>query len=291
MTTVPITAARQALNDTEAALARLRPALAAAYGTAGENLTRAAGQLDAAERRAERAEADMKEIAEAYDRHRRTLAAVFARSAEISFEEITEYAAKTLTRSGERLLDAEERLAAAEQFAIRLAAAEKARAEAERVAERATNTLLRIKHARTAADAWTALGTHYHLSPTEAGRRARNWRSTAERDAAKRAETASALGARHMGDSERFHAAWHSARLRAQQTASELRVTRASRRRWKRRTKTAEQALADIRTPQPISRDHPMYALLAAMVGPGIGQAEARQHLTDYYNAITGRKQ
>ncbi|MGK3093760.1 hypothetical protein ACG93S_28870 [Streptomyces sp. WAC01490] len=109
--TVPIDAARQALNDTEAALARLRPALAAAYGIAGENLTKAAGQLDKAERaqaaaegRAQRAEADMVKIAEAYDRHRRTLAAIFARSADTPFEEITEYAARTLNRSGRRLL-------------------------------------------------------------------------------------------------------------------------------------------------------------------------------------------
>lgn len=104
MTTVPITAVRQALDDTEAALARLRPALAAAYGTAGDNLTRAAGQLDTAERRAERAEADMKEIAKAYERHRRTLAAIFARSADTPFEEIAEYAARTLNRTGGRLL-------------------------------------------------------------------------------------------------------------------------------------------------------------------------------------------
>ncbi|MFD3902991.1 hypothetical protein HXS80_20595 [Streptomyces sp. CB04723] len=396
-TAIPLDAARQALDDTEAALARLRPALGAAYGIAGENLTKAAGQLDVAERaraaaerradeadavtaetkrlmerrtttlrtRAETAERDARtyrdrlarlmstergdasalslaqsaaaawqqraeaaeqdaerfkadheaacrtvalmheaatgrtgmgpirgvvedvadvraraketeangsEIAKAYDRHRRSLAAIFARPAEASFEEITEYAARTLTRGG-----------------VRLTAAEQARAEAERVAERATNTLLRIKHARTAADAWTAIGTHYHLSATEAGRRARDWRSTAERDATERAEAAAVLGARCMGDAERyraawqnarrrarahlaeqqrirgwlihwwhrvrvaesdaerFHAAWHSARLRAQETASELRVTRASRRRWKRRTKTAEQRLATAR--------------------------------------------
>ncbi|MEU0102209.1 hypothetical protein [Streptomyces sp. NPDC006267] len=50
MTTIPITAVRQALDDTEAALARLRPALGAAYGTAGQSLTAAAGQIDVAER-------------------------------------------------------------------------------------------------------------------------------------------------------------------------------------------------------------------------------------------------
>ncbi|WP_405508822.1 hypothetical protein OG323_22650 [Streptomyces cyaneofuscatus] len=278
-TALPLDAVRQALDDTEAALARLRPALGAAYGIAGENLTKAAGQLDvaeraqaAAERRAQRAEADMKEIAEAYELHRRSLAAIFAMRADAPFEEITEYAARTLNRIG-----------------VRLAAAEEVRAEAVRVADRATQTLLRVKHARTAADAWTELGTHYHLSATEAGRRARDWRSAAERDATERAEAAAVVGTRYMGDAERFHAAWqsarsrarahlgeqqrirgwlthwadraraaetdaerfhaawHSARDRAQRTASELRVTQASRRRWKRRAKTAEQRLAAVR--------------------------------------------
>ncbi|MFI8200049.1 hypothetical protein ACIF6K_26595 [Streptomyces sp. NPDC085942] len=180
--------------------------------------------------RAEQAEAGMTEIAKAYDRHRRSLAAIFARPAETPFEEITEDAAKTLTRVG-----------------ARLAAAEEARAEAKRVANRATTTLLRIKHARTAADAWAELGTYYHLPATEAGRRARAWRSVAERHATERAEAASVVGARYMGDAERFHAAWHSARLRAQRNASDLRVAQASRRRWKRRTRAAEQLLATVR--------------------------------------------
>ncbi|WP_329219216.1 hypothetical protein [Streptomyces microflavus] len=61
--------------------------------------------------------------------------------------------------------------------------------------------------------------------------------------------------------------------------------------RWKHRAKTAEQALADIRTLRPIGRDHPMYALLGAMIGPGIGQVEARDLITAYFNAITGREQ
>ncbi|MEU4178181.1 hypothetical protein [Streptomyces sp. NPDC026589] len=287
MTTVPITAVRQALDDTEAALARLRPALGAAYGIAGENLTRSAGQLDvaeraqaAAERRAEDAERQLRalrgvtdtaraeqaetKLAEAerrisilaavdegrahgarrimnerdqaqqrataaeqrLDKHRRTLAAILARSAETPLDELTEYAAKTLTRSGERLLDAGERLDAAE----------KARAEAER----ATQTLLRIKHARTAADAWTALGTHYHLSPTEAGRRARDWRSTAERDATKRAETASVLGARYMGDAERHHSAWQSARGRARAHFAEQQRIRGWLTHWADRARVAE---------------------------------------------------
>ncbi|MFD9853435.1 hypothetical protein ACFWXZ_14400 [[Kitasatospora] papulosa] len=66
------------------------------------------------------------------------------------------------------------------EHAIRLAAVEQARAEAVRVADRATSTLLRIRHARTAADAWVILGEHYHMHSTEAGRAARRWRTTAE---------------------------------------------------------------------------------------------------------------
>lgn len=34
-----------------------------------------------------------------------------------------------------------------------------------------------------------------------------------------------------------------------------------------------------------------MYALLGAMIGPGIGQVEARDLITAYFNAITGREQ
>ncbi|WIC89765.1 hypothetical protein SEA_SOJO_47 [Streptomyces phage SoJo] len=43
------------------------------------------------------------------EQHRRALAAVLARPAGTPFGELTEYAAKTLTRSGERILDAEHR--------------------------------------------------------------------------------------------------------------------------------------------------------------------------------------
>ncbi|MET9942896.1 hypothetical protein, partial [Streptomyces halstedii] len=274
MTTTPVVAARLALQDAEAALARLRPALAAAYGLAGEKLTKAADQLDVAEHRAETAkedaeihranhqaacrtiaeiheaatgrtgmgpirgvvedvadvraraeqvEANMKEIAKAYDRHRRALAAIFALRADAPFEEITEYAARTLNRTGGRL-----------------AAAEQVRAEAVRVADRATQTLLRIKHARTAADAWTALGTHYHLPATEAGRRARDWRSTAERDATERAEAAAVLGTRYMGDAERFHAAWQSARSRARAHLGEQQRIRGWLTHWADRARFAE---------------------------------------------------
>jgi hypothetical protein len=71
-------------------------------------------------------------------------------------------------------------------------AAEQVRAEAARVADRAAQTLLRILHAPTAAAAWSALGTHYHLPATEAGRSARKWRTTAERIAERHAQRAEA---------------------------------------------------------------------------------------------------
>ncbi|MFF5642087.1 hypothetical protein ACFY8Q_07205 [[Kitasatospora] papulosa] len=76
------------------------------------------------------------------------------------------------------------------EHAIRLATAEQARAEAVRVADRATSTLLRIRHARTAGDAWVILGEHYHMHSTDAGRLARRWRTTAEQAAADRARLA-----------------------------------------------------------------------------------------------------
>ncbi|MGW9385387.1 hypothetical protein [Streptomyces globisporus] len=249
MTTLPLDAVRQALDDTEAALARLRPALGAAYGIAGENLTAAAGQLDVAERardaaeqdaerfkadheaacrtiaemheaatgrtgmgpirgvvedvsdvraRAEQAEANTKEIAKAYDRHRRTLAAIFARSSETPFEEIIEYAARTLTRTGGRLL------------------AGKARADRFESAWRSARHRARA-----------------HLAEQQ---RIRGW-LTHWGDRARVAES----------DAERLYAAWHSARERAQLNMSRLRVVQASRRRWKRRAKTAEQRLATVR--------------------------------------------
>ncbi|MGC5343666.1 hypothetical protein [Streptomyces sp. DT171] len=240
--------------------------------------------------------------------YRRRLAAVLALPANSHFNDIIEYAARTLTRNGERLLAAEEAVnrrdatlqrvrdadtladaltavgehdglppeaaraaaefaAAAEQpaaidaererdHAITLAVAEQARAEAVHVADRATQTLLRIKHARTAADAWTALGAHYHLPATEAGRRARDWRSTAERYATERAEAASVLGAQYMGDAERYQSAWHSARIRAQREASHSRACRISRDAWRRDATAAKAAVSRVR------------ALLETRLGP-----------------------
>lgn len=107
---------------------------------------------------------------------------------------------------------------------------------------------------------------------------------------------------------DRHHAAWRSARLRARRTETELerrggwlthwadraraaeprlaRVTLA----WRsarRRARTAEAALAHIRTPHTVKSGHPMYALLDAMIGPGIDQVTAREHVGRYFRAIT----
>ncbi|MFI6860169.1 hypothetical protein ACIBKZ_09685 [Streptomyces sp. NPDC050421] len=176
------------------------------------------------------------------DAHRRRLATLYARPAETPLDDLFEFAARNLTRSGERLLAAKrdtdraaatlQRVrdadtladaltavaehdgllpeaaraaaniaAAAEQpaaidaererdHAIRLAAVEQVKNEAVRVADRAHQTLLRVKHAPTAADAWTAIGAHFHMTSTDASRSARRWRSAAEIVAESRAQRA-----------------------------------------------------------------------------------------------------
>ncbi|MFJ5143289.1 hypothetical protein [Streptomyces sp. NPDC088707] len=70
----------------------------------------------------------------------------------------------------------------------------------------------------------------------------------------------------HRQRADRHHTAWRSARRRADK---------------------AKATLAAIRTPQPVGSDHPMYALLDAMVGPRIGQYEARELVGEYFRAIT----
>ncbi|WP_406501545.1 hypothetical protein OHA04_27400 [Streptomyces sp. NBC_01590] len=53
-------------------------------------------------------------------------------------------------------------------------------------------------------------------------------------------------------DAARFHAAWHSARLRAQREASHSRVCRISRNGWKRRAEQAEAAIERVRALAPM---------------------------------------
>ncbi|MDT0432785.1 hypothetical protein [Streptomyces salyersiae] len=88
--------------------------------------------------------------------------------------------------------------------------------------------------------------------------RGANIRDLAERLAAaeKRAETASALGARYMGDAERYQAAWHNARMRAQHEASHSRACRISRDAWRRDATAAKAAISRVR------------ALLGTHLGP-----------------------
>ncbi|WP_430479326.1 hypothetical protein ACQZM9_21850 [Streptomyces sp. P11-1] len=152
MTTVPITAARQALDDTEAALARLRPALAAAYGIAGDNLTAAAGALDVAERAARRWEEAFNERVARHNDYRRRLAAIFAMPEKTTFNQLIDCAARTLTRNGERLLETQERLTAAE---ARADEAEAVTAETKRLMERRTTTLrTRAEQAEASRRRW-----------------------------------------------------------------------------------------------------------------------------------------
>ncbi|MEV4966675.1 hypothetical protein AB0886_05325 [Streptomyces sp. NPDC024062] len=92
-----------------------------------------------AERHARRAEADVKQLAEQHDRHRRNLAAVFALPAETTFEELTEYAAKTLNRSGERLLAS--------------------KAHAEQAEERAEAEASHSRACRISRDGWRSRAT------------------------------------------------------------------------------------------------------------------------------------
>lgn len=168
--------------------------------------------------------------------------------------------------------------------ALRLAAAEQARAEAVRVADRAHQTMLRVKHAPTATDAWTAIGAHYHLPAAEAGQYARRWRSTAEDIAAQHAQRAEAdvkqlaeqlRAAEERGDgwrekaldydarADRFEAAWQNARRRAQFATHREEMVRArakryreSRNRWTRQALDAEDTIKRVR------------ALLGTHLGP-----------------------
>jgi hypothetical protein len=153
------------------------------------------------------------------DEHRRNLAAILAKSGDTPLDELTEYAARTLTRNGERLLAAEQRAKEAEALAEhyrdtrrrwaehadgeyaqhrdRADAAEQALAEQKKRADnawacasKAEATLARISDARQSADVWAALGMHYGWTAEQAGQAARTRRTTDERLAEQRADDA-----------------------------------------------------------------------------------------------------
>lgn len=143
--------------------------------------------------------------------------------------------------------------------ALRLAAAEQARAEAVRVADRAHQTLLRVKHAPTVAAAWTAIGAHFHMPATDAGRGARRWRSTAEEEHGLTCEQFNEAAAAR----DRFEAAWQNARQRARFAAHRGEMVRAraerhrqSRNQWTRKALDAEDTIKRVR------------ALLGTHLGP-----------------------
>lgn len=140
----------------------------------------------------------------------------------------------------------------------------------------AQRTLDTIRDASTALEAWVTLGMYYGMTPEQAAQGARAWRRAAENDALRsaeqgdasavrlaqsaaaawqkraqeaeqRAETASVLGARYMGDAERYQAAWHNARIRAQREASHSRACRISRDGWRRDATAAKAAISRVR--------------------------------------------
>lgn len=111
---------------------RIKQAIAGEAYQAAEQADTFAGRLDAirqqatamlaeavaaAEERAEKAEAAASETAA--EQHRRNLAAVLAMPAGTAFGDLIEYAAKTLTAAGERILAADRRAARAEAAANR----------------------------------------------------------------------------------------------------------------------------------------------------------------------------
>ncbi|MFF3353365.1 hypothetical protein ACFYWN_12070 [Streptomyces sp. NPDC002917] len=130
------------------------------------------------------AEADATATEKRLDAHRRALAAVLAKPGETPFEELTEYAAHTLTRNGARLLGAEQRATTAEHIAksnmqhVRHVVAELKNTEA---------TLQRVRDAETLADALAAVAEHDGLTPA-AARTTANIAAAAEQPAAVEAE-------------------------------------------------------------------------------------------------------
>ncbi|MFC8584206.1 hypothetical protein ACFUGD_06575 [Streptomyces sp. NPDC057217] len=161
-------------------------------------------------------------------------------------------------------------------------------------ADRAEALLDRVRAARTWVDLWTHLGMRYGYTAEQAGQEARARRTLAERLANERADTAT-----HKADTMKHRVT----RLRARVKRAEKRANRAEAERnrerkysikaaqriesYRARAEQAEATLAAIRSPKPIGTDHPMYDLLDAMTGPGIGDGEARQHIGAYFRAIT----
>jgi hypothetical protein len=127
--------------------------------------------------------------------HRRRLAAVLAKPADTPLDELTEYAARTLTRNGERLLaaEADAKQAEADRNKVREARNKWARqADAEILghrqrADRADATLQRVRDAETLADALAAVAEHDGLTP-DAARATANIAAAAEAPAAIDAE-------------------------------------------------------------------------------------------------------
>ncbi|WP_371795999.1 hypothetical protein [Streptomyces sp. NBC_01718] len=150
------------------------------------------------------AETDVTATEKRLDTHRRALAAVLAKPGETPFEELTEYAARTLTRNGARLLGAEQRATTAEHVAksnkqhVRHVVGDLKRADA---------TLQRVRDAETLADALAAVAEHDGLTP-EAARTTANIAAAAEEPAAVEAERDRAHAIALAGERKRADNAW-----------------------------------------------------------------------------------
>ncbi|MET7759754.1 hypothetical protein ABZT27_34395 [Streptomyces sp. NPDC005389] len=158
----------------------------------------------------------------------------------------------------------------------------------------ATGTLRSIRNARTMGDIWAQLGMYFGLTAEQAGQEARDRRTVAERIADDRAGKATAVLSeqatkvaqlRQQVAEERKRAGALVLTLARERKAAGKDAQRVDT--FRRRARTAEATIAAIRTPQPVGSGHPMYALLDAMIGPRIGQVEARELLGDYFRAIT----
>lgn len=107
-----------------------------------------------------------------------------------------------------------------------------------------------VRLAQSTAAAWQKRAEEAERDRDRAREQRNTWARQADAEILEhrqRAETASVLGARYMGEAERYQAAWHSARERAQREAGRHRIVRASRLRWKRRALAAEQTLDAVR--------------------------------------------
>ncbi|MFF7146063.1 hypothetical protein ACFZB5_33520 [Streptomyces nodosus] len=157
--------------------------------------------------------ADVRERAEQADRHRRALAAILAKPADTPFAELTEYAAHCLTRSGARIIAAQEH---AEQ------AVEAHRREVERADE---HTVAAMRRADTYRNAWHSARDRARKYATRAQRAAATYetQTAALRRQLARAEADADKYSKHARKAELHKAAmsrWADNAVKADQRAT-----------------------------------------------------------------------